>query len=262
MTSPLALAPLSPGWCIAPPLVFALAATGMMASGANTPAFVAINQWASALPDGVWAGVTDTASVLSAGALLALCLNSAPRAVVTAVLAWPAGIVLVRGLKALIDAPRPQEVLPADALHQIGVTLSGYSFPSGHTATAFTLIAALILSTPACRRALPAVLLLLAGTLIALSRIAVGAHWPGDVLAGAAAGWLCAVVGVMLAQHWPLWASRRAMIALSVAGIAVCLARVFVVTGYPQAQTWATALGLAGLVAAGVSLKRTVASPA
>ncbi|HQU90348.1 MAG TPA: hypothetical protein PK620_16805, partial [Denitromonas sp.] len=66
MTSPLALAPLSPGWCIAPPLVFALAATGMMASGANTPAFIAINQWTSALPDGVWAGVTDTASVLSA----------------------------------------------------------------------------------------------------------------------------------------------------------------------------------------------------
>jgi LPXTG-motif cell wall-anchored protein len=52
------------------------------------------------------------------------------------------------------------------------------------------------------------------------------------------------------------------MIALSVAGVAVCLARVFVVTGYPQAQMWSAALGLAGLVAAGVVLKRTLASTA
>ncbi|MCZ4306832.1 phosphatase PAP2 family protein [Zoogloeaceae bacterium G21618-S1] len=262
MTSPLAPAPLSPGWCIAPPLVFALSAAGVMVSDANTAAFLAINHWTSALPDGLWATITDTASVLSVGSLLALCLSRAPRAVVVAVMAWPVGIVMIRGLKALIDAPRPHDVLPADALHQIGVTLSGYSFPSGHTATAFTLIAALLLSTPACRRALPALLLLLAGVLVALSRLAVGAHWPGDVLAGAAAGWLCAVIGVVLSQRWPLWQSRRAMIALSVVGIVVCLARVIVVTGYPQAQTWSTALGLAGLVAAGVALKRTMASPA
>ncbi|TVO63661.1 phosphatase PAP2 family protein [Denitromonas ohlonensis] len=262
MTSSLAPAPLSPGWCIAPPLVFALSAAGVMVSDANTPAFIAINHWTRALPDGLWATITDTASVLSVGALLALCLSRAPRAVVATVMAWPVGIVVIRGLKALIDAPRPQELLPADALHQIGVTLSGYSFPSGHTATAFTVIAALMLSTPACRRALPALALLALGALVAVSRIAVGAHWPGDVLAGAAAGWLCAVVGVLLTQRWALWQSRRAMLVLSVAGVAVCLARVFFATGYPQAQLWSTMLGLAGLVAAGVALKHTMASTA
>lgn len=262
MTSSLAPAPLSPGWCIAPPLVFALSAAGVMVSDANTAALLAINHWTSALPDGLWATITDTASVLSVGALLALCLSRAPRAVVVAVMAWPVGIVMIRGLKALIDAPRPHDVFPADALHQIGVTLSGYSFPSGHTATAFTVIAALILSTPTCRRALPALALLALGALVALSRIAVGAHWPGDVLAGAAAGWLCAVAGMRLAQHWPLWRSHRAMLVLSIAGIAVCLARVFFATGYPQAQLWSTMLGLAGLVAAGMAFKRTMASAA
>ena len=260
MTSSLAPAPLSPGWCIAPPLALGLAAAGLMASGANVPVFIALNQWTSALPDGLWATVTDTASVLSAGAVLALCLHRAPQAVMAAVMAWPVGIVLVRGLKALFDAPRPQDLIPAGDFHQIGVTLSGYSFPSGHTATAFTVLAALLLTTPACRRAWPATLLLAAGVLVALSRIAVGAHWPGDVLAGAAAGWLCAVIGMRLSHHWPLWRSRRVLGVLAVAGIVVSLARVFFETGYPQAQLWSSALGLTGLLAAGVVLK-TLWSP-
>lgn len=255
MTPHPASAPLPTGWCIAPPLAFGLAAAMAMAGEANMTGFVALNQWARTLPDGFWAALTDTASVLSAGALLALCLNVAPRAVVAAVLAWPAGIVMVRGLKYLIDAPRPHDLLAADTMHQIGVTLSGHSFPSGHTATAFTLIAALILTAPACRRALPATLLLLTGALVGLSRIAVGAHWPGDVLAGAAVGWLSGLIGAALSQRWPLWRSRRVLLALVAAGIVVCLARVFIVTGYPQAQLWSTALGLAGLVAVGRALK-------
>lgn len=255
MTSFPASATCSPGWCIAPPLVLGLAAAGMVVSGANVPAFVVLNQWTSTLPDGLWAIVTDTASVLSAGAVLALCLHRAPQAVVAAVMAWPAGIVLVRGLKALIDAPRPQDLIPAEGFHQIGVTLSGYSFPSGHTATAFTVLAALLLTTPACRRAWPATLLLAAGVLVALSRIAVGAHWPGDVFAGAALGWLCAVIGLCLSQRWPLWRSRRVLGVMAVAGIVVSLARVFFETGYPQAQLWSSALGLAGLLAASVALK-------
>ncbi|KAA3653815.1 MAG: PAP2 family protein [Proteobacteria bacterium] len=256
MTSPLAPAPLSPGWCIAPPLVLGLAAAGMMMSGANMPVFMVLNQWTRALPDGLWATVTDTASVLSAGAVLALCLRSAPRAVLAVVMAWPVGIVMVRGLKALVDAPRPQDLMAADGFHQIGVTLSGYSFPSGHTATAFTVVAALLLSTPACRRAVPALLLLMAGVLVALSRIAVGAHWPGDVLAGAATGWLCAVIGAHLSQRWPLWQSRRVLTLLAIAGIVVSLARVFFSTGYPQAQGWSSALGLAGLLGASMALRQ------
>ncbi|MBT0963393.1 phosphatase PAP2 family protein [Denitromonas iodatirespirans] len=260
MTPHPASASLPIGWCLAPPLVLGLAALATLLGDGNMAGFVTLNQWSSALPGGFWASVTDTASVLSAGAVLALCLNVAPRAVFAAVLSWPAGIIMVRGLKYLLDEPRPQDVLATDSLQQIGVTLSGHSFPSGHTATAFTLIAAWILTTPACRRALPAILLLLAGALVGLSRIAVGAHWPGDVLAGAAVGWLCGTIGAGLASRWPLWRSRRALLALVAAGIVVCLARVFVVTGYPQAQLWSTALGLAGLVALGRALQRLPAA--
>jgi len=91
-------------------------------------------------------------------------------------------------------------VLGPDQVHVIGVALRKGSFPSGHTATAFTLAGII------CLQRVPrglAVAVLVLATLAGLSRAAVGAHWPLDIIGGAFGGWVCAGIGVMLARRWP-----------------------------------------------------------
>lgn len=75
------------------------------------------------------------------------------------------------------------------------------SFPSGHSASAIAFSAAAARDLPA-RGALPVRGL---GLLVCFTRVHVGVHYPGDVLAGAAAGWGAA----RAAPHVRAWLVRR-----------------------------------------------------
>lgn len=90
-------------------------------------------------------------------------------------------LVVYRWLKHRTARPRPADVLP-DIRSAMRV-LDKFSFPSGHTlhATAFTLIAAFHFPYLAAW-------LIPFSLLIALSRPALGLHYPSDVLAGALLG--------------------------------------------------------------------------
>lgn len=100
-------------------------------------------------------------------------------------------LVLYKWLKARTTRSRP-----CARSHQIQLrapALDEYSFPSGHTlhAVSFTLIA--VYHYPALSG-----LLVPFATLVALSRIVLGLHYPSDVLAGAVLGAGLA----FLALHW------------------------------------------------------------
>ena len=99
--------------------------------------------------------------------------------------------------------------------------------PSGHTTTAFAWTAAIYLALTTAQKRRHCWLLLLAFA-VGLSRIAVGAHWPGDVAAGMCLGVLSALLGntmlvAIRAQPWAAlgWVSHGAK---AMAGMAVAVA--------------------------------------
>lgn len=103
------------------------------------------------------------------------------------------------GVKDLVQRTRPFEAHPQ--IHPLYVVHSS-SFPAGHAATAFA--AATLLSFVAPR--LSPLFLGLAAA-IGFSRVYVGVHYPGDVLAGAAIGVLvgaAAIGALLLLQRWKL----------------------------------------------------------
>ncbi len=103
---------------------------------------------------------------------------------------------LLTGAKAFFNAPRPLAVFQ-DAIQQGAVVvhvmfepLYEKSFPSGHSQTAFTVAHALIVLISKSRQLSVFVKLGVYGlaALTSLSRVYVGAHFPLDVVAGAALG--------------------------------------------------------------------------
>lgn len=170
-------------------------------AGSNVDEFLFLNKQASLLPDALWSNLTLTADTVYVMALLLLAASLRPALIAPALLLLLTGTIIVHASKAFFDAARPAAVLAIDSFHIIGPTLRHHSFPSGHS---FTIFASLALISQALRAqwTLPLLLLALAG---AFSRIAVGAHWPLDVLVGSALGLLTAVGCVQLAKrlNWP-----------------------------------------------------------
>lgn len=87
-------------------------------------------------------------------------------------------------LKQLVARPRPFELLPGVHLHEYFVT--GYGFPSGHTALATIVSLIIVASLPKRWRWLPVVWVVPVG----VSRVYLGVHAPLDVVAGCMIGTL------------------------------------------------------------------------
>ena len=95
------------------------------------------------------------------------------------------GGMLVHGIKRAVDRPRPPEYFETLGvpIHAPDKIPTSRSFPSGHTETAFSTAIYLSLLYPA---ATPVFLVL--ALIVGISRIALGVHFPLDVLAGAVLG--------------------------------------------------------------------------
>lgn len=92
-------------------------------------------------------------------------------------------VLLTIALKNTIKRPRPFETYP-DIIYPKS-DAGGYSFPSGHTSTAFSTATSLSLAFPKWYVAVPAYTY--AGA-VAYTRMDLGVHYPSDVLAGALLG--------------------------------------------------------------------------
>jgi undecaprenyl-diphosphatase len=114
------------------------------------------------------------------------------RAVVAAGISAALALALASVLSGLIDRPRPFVAHPA-TVHLFAQHAADPGFPSDHATAAFAIGVALLLR----RRAWGAVVLVFAA-ILSVGRVAMGIHYPSDVLGGAALGSLVAI-----ALSWP-----------------------------------------------------------
>jgi undecaprenyl-diphosphatase len=96
----------------------------------------------------------------------------------------------------LWDRPRPFTAHAA-ATHLLSAPSPDPSFPSDHAAVAFAIAFAVLAFS---RRG--GIVFLAAATLIGLSRIALGMHYPSDVLAGVVVGWASAFLVTTIGRPW------------------------------------------------------------
>jgi undecaprenyl-diphosphatase len=162
----------------------------------------------AAFSEGGWLALMCVLTVVGGGwgALTILPLFALPTtrrfaASLTATLATSALVVFL--LKAIVRRPRPYLALPG-ARALIFEAPTDYSFPSGHAAGSFTFatfVAVVLVEharrspTKKKRRVVLSVVALLAALGVAVSRCALGVHFPADVLAGAALGAAAGALG-------------------------------------------------------------------
>ena len=191
-----------------------------------------LNGWCRALPDAVWTGFSLMGNAWGLLALTAPLLWRAPRALWAWLCAAPFAMAFTRLGKDFLESPRPAARIDNELLRIVGEALHSASMPSGHTLTAFAVASALYFSGSAASPVRPRgrwlLWLLALGT--GLSRIAVGAHWPGDVAVGLCLGvWsgLCGNVllrRVPLAWYQPQHTALRCVALLMLAAVYVLLA--------------------------------------
>jgi hypothetical protein len=164
--------------------------------------------------------------------------------------------------KNLFPTPRPGAVLD-DAVHLLNAPLGWGSFPSGHSITALTAATVLILGCERIRRSVVAAsCVLLLAILVPLSRIAVGAHWPIDVLMGSALGVVAGWSGTQLLLRFPAIDSIKGIRLAAVIHLVAAVVLFLAASVYPQEQPLRAMLAVCSGMFAFLALVKTTRSTA
>lgn len=255
-------------WCLAAGLV--LAGIGVQWA-ADNPAWMRFVHSNPVLPDAAWANIT----LFGFGWVILILAGTFDRrdgqGMLAAVLALVAGGMCVQLIKAALGVARPALAMGLSDITVIGVpVLHSGSMPSGHAAAAGATATLLVLLlrqrnwlTPWRLAAVACFFGLVAG-----SRVAVGAHWPADVLVGSGLGLVCGALawqlaGRMLAgSHLPATANHTHTTQLRHRWLWMCTGDLLAATlclgdntGYPQALILQQTLGVLAVASAMLRLR-------
>lgn len=164
--------------------------------------FRMLNAAGQVAPAEVWMLLSLLGTGWMAFSLVLPSIIWSPRIFYAVVLTTPIAGLMSRVTKVMLAAPRPPAVLEPGSFILLGDPLKAHSMPSGHTITAFAAAASVVLASQRGRRAWLLLLFPLAAA-VGLSRIAIGVHWPEDVVAGAVIGLVAGAIGARLAQRLP-----------------------------------------------------------
>ncbi len=208
------------------------------ASDTNVELFRWLNTHLQVLPDVFWSNMTFVADTLFAVAVLAAAASFRPAMFNSGLVLLILGALFVQGLKPALDILRPAGVLNPELIHIIGPVLKNHSFPSGHSFTALATAGLLLLYIPlkGGRFALVATLILTIALTAALSRAAVGAHWPMDILVGSAGGLLFAILAKTVTERFS-WLQSKGMEWFSALLLTItCVSLIFHESNYPATR--------------------------
>lgn len=141
--------------------------------------FRTMNALHSPSSDKIWLGITTLGDGLVLTVLAGALLPAKPRATALALILLMLSSVVVHPIKRTTESPRPVTVM--ESAHLVGPRLRSNGFPSGHSAAAMTVALGV---GHYCRSPWTAGAALAAAALVGLSRVFVGAHFPGDALGG------------------------------------------------------------------------------
>jgi membrane-associated phospholipid phosphatase len=185
-------------WCL-PFFLFAVSAPLWLHTW-EPGMFIYLNALCLPLAPQVWTGLSLLGNGWGVLGVTAPLLVLSPRLMWAWLCAAPFAIAFARTGKALLESPRPAAVVDSSQMRVVGEVMHNVSMPSGHTTTAFAVMSAIYFALSAKQKKSHWWLLVLAcGT--GLSRIAVGAHWPGDVVVGVSLGLLSGLLGNLLLER-------------------------------------------------------------
>ncbi|AHK16056.1 MAG: phosphatase PAP2 family protein [Thalassolituus sp.] len=212
---------------------YLLLALALIFTDSNTDTFIAIQALTQRLPDVFWGNMTLVADTLFAVAVLTIACSFKPTLFNQSFVLLVLGAVFVQGLKFALDIPRPPAVLNREVLHVIGPFLKNHSFPSGHSFTALATAGLLVLNT---QRSAWAVIVLIIASVAALSRAAVGAHWPLDICIGSASGLLFAWLAIKIVKEYTWLQTQRLRLTAAVLMTIASCALLFHDSRYPDTR--------------------------
>lgn len=118
-------------------------------------------------------------------------------------------LILSSLLKNIFSVPRPAAFLDPNSFIIIGKTLrANNSLPSGHCITIFTILTVIFYHYYQNNwkyKIIAGSSMLIFGSVLAISRVAVGAHFPLDVIVGSIVGYICGVMGFLINRRFNIW---------------------------------------------------------
>jgi len=224
---------LASGWVVWGLPAVALATLILVELGGLDPSlFRFFNRLSDSTGPVFWANVTILGDGLVCAVLLLPWVRRHPERIWSGLLGALFMVLVLRLFKGTLSLPRPLAVLPEEAVRVIGPGHRRSAFPSGHTATIALYAGVWALTS---RQAMAAWGCMALAVLVGISRMVVGVHWPSDVLAGLALGWIAAWLGLRVASRHP-WGSRDPGRRVLAGGLLISAAVLLVIdhTGYPH----------------------------
>ncbi len=153
--------------------------------------------------------LTNIGDALIFLSLLSVFIIYIPRLWAAIITALIMAVSITYPLKKLFSVPRPATSFNPDSFVVIGKTLQGNtSLPSGHSVVAFTIITILLfvfMPKKPVFKIFWTIAILIIGLLLVFSRVAVGAHYPLDVVVGSAIGYIIGLLGINLSLKLSQW---------------------------------------------------------